>query len=329
MSEGKGGASPQAKEERGAAPKAAVIGAGTMGHGIAQDLALAGHAVLVWDESPASLERLKQRVDESLAVFKDMGLVSPEQAAACLDNIAPAASLEDACAEAEVVIEAVFEDLSLKQGLFARLEKAAPAGALLVSNTSALRISEIAANMARPERLVGLHFWNPPQVVPCVEVVKGELTTDQVFEEAAALVERLGKEPVRVNKDIPGFLGNRMQHALQREAMSLVESGVASAEDVDRVVKYGFGLRLAFLGPLERADMGGLDVTLKVQDYLLPRLDNRTTASPLLREKVERGELGLKSGQGFYDWGPEKTKAAVSRRDRALLAISRLLRELD
>ena len=315
--------------DEGLAPRAAVIGAGTMGHGIAQELALAGHAVRVWDESPASLERLKDRVGDSLAVFKEMGLVSPEEAAACLENIAPAVGLEDACAEAGVVIEAVFEDLGLKQELFARLEKAAPPTALLVSNTSALRISEIAQGMAQPERLVGLHFWNPPQVVPCVEVVRGELTTDQAFETAAALVERLGKVPVRVNKDIPGFLGNRMQHALQREAMSLVESGVASAEDVDRVVKYGFGLRLAFLGPLERADLGGLDVTLRVQDYLLPHLDNRTTASPLLREKVEQGQLGLKSGQGYYAWSPERAKAMVSRRDRALLAISRLIKELD
>ncbi|MCB2226778.1 MAG: 3-hydroxyacyl-CoA dehydrogenase family protein [Desulfarculaceae bacterium] len=311
------------------APIAAVVGAGTMGHGIAQDLALSGYRVRVWDENPASLEALKERVADSLKVFIELELVSPEKAEACLENLTPAASLEQACGEAEVIIEAVFENLALKQELFARLEKLAPAECLLVSNTSALRISEVAAQMAQPSRLVGLHFWNPPQVVPCVEVIKGEQTSPEVFEAAAELVERLGKVPVRVNKDIPGFLGNRMQHALQREAMSLVESGVASAEDVDRVVKYGFGLRLAFMGPLERADLGGLDVTLNVQSYLVPRLDNRTEPSQLLQDMVARGELGLKSGQGYYAWSPEKAKAAVAKRDRALLSISRLLKDMD
>ncbi len=326
MTEGLGG-----KVEGGgqASPRAAVVGAGTMGHGIAQVLALAGYKVSLWDEHAPTLARAKERVAASLAVFQELGLVSPEQAETCLARIAPAAGLEEAVAPAGVVIEAVFEDLVLKQELFARLEAIAPTQALLISNTSALRISRVAAKMADPSRLAGLHFWNPPQVVPCVEVVRGDQTGDAVFLAAAELVERLGKEAVKVNKDLAGFLGNRMQHALQREAMSLVEAGVASAEDVDRVVKYGFGLRLAFLGPLERADMGGLDVTLKVQEYLLPRLDNRTTPSPKLRAMVERGELGLKSGQGYYAWSPEKARAAEAKRDRALLLISKLLREMD
>jgi len=312
-----------------ASPRAAVIGAGTMGHGIAQVLALAGYTVSLWDEHAPTLARAKERVAASLAVFQDLELVSPEQAADCLAHIAPGASLDEVVAPAEVVIEAVFEDLALKQELFARLEAVASPQALLISNTSALRISRIADKMADPSRLVGLHFWNPPQVVPCVEVVRGGQTGEAVFEAAAELVGRLGKEAVRVNKDIAGFLGNRMQHALQREAMSLVEAGVASAEDVDRVVKYGFGLRLAFLGPLERADMGGLDVTLNVQEYLLPRLDNRTTPSAKLRAMVERGELGLKSGQGYYQWSPEKARTASAKRDRALLLISKLLKDMD
>jgi 3-hydroxyacyl-CoA dehydrogenase len=310
-------------------PRAAVVGAGTMGHGIAQVLALAGYRVRLWDENPQALAGAPAKVAASLAVFQELGLVSPEQAGACLSRLEAAASLADACGGASVVIEAVIEDLALKRALFVRLEDAAAPDALLISNTSALRISDIAADMKQPWRLVGLHFWNPPQVIPCVEVVRGAETSEEVFAAAAELVARIGKEAVKVQKDLPGFLGNRMQHALQREAMSLVESGVASAEDVDRVVKYGFGLRLAFMGPLERSDLGGLDVTLRVQEYLLPHLDNRTTPSPLLAQKVAQGELGFKSGRGYYDWSPAKAEAALAKRDRVLLLISRLLKDLD
>ena len=310
-------------------PRAAVVGAGTMGHGIAQVLALAGYRVRLWDENPQALAGVPAKVSASLAVFRELDLVSPGEAATCLSRLEAAASLADACGGASVVIEAVFEELALKQELFARLEQAAAPGALLISNTSALRISDMAADMKHPWRLVGLHFWNPPQVIPCVEVVRGDETSEEVFAAAVELVARIGKEAVKVQKDLPGFLGNRMQHALQREAISLVESGVASAEDVDRVVKYGFGLRLAFMGPLERADLGGLDVAVKVQEYLLPHLDSRTTPSPLLARKVAQGEYGLKSGRGFYGWSPAKAEAELAKRDRALLLISRLLKDLD
>ena len=187
------------------------------------------------------------------------------------------------------MIEAVNENLDLKRKIFAQVEEAADPKAILATNTSAISIGLIAEQMKSPERLVGTHFWNPPHVIPCVEIVKSRFTREDFFERTAEIIAEIGKEPVRVLKDIPGFLGNRMQHALQREAMSLVDNGVAAPEDIDRVVKYGFGLRLALMGPLERADLGGLDVTMRVQQYLLQYLDARTDASPRLKSLVDAG----------------------------------------
>lgn len=297
-----------------------------MGRGIAQVFAVHGHPVRLYDPSPEVLQASAQHVRRNLEPFLKLGLHTPEEAARCLDHIALCAGLEAACREAPVVIEAAPEDLGLKQGLLAQAERASAADALLCSNTSALSITAMARDLARPERLVGAHFWNPAQIIPCVEIVRGAETGDRTVDEAWSLLEAAGKEPVLVQREVPGFLGNRLQHALQREALYLVEQGIASPEDVDRVVKYGFGLRYALMGPLERADLGGLDVTWAVQQTVLPDLDNRTTPSELLRQRVEAGELGLKTGRGFYEWPPEKKERLLGSRDLALLGILQLVR---
>lgn len=305
----------------------AVLGAGTMGHGIAQVMAGAGWVARVHDPDPATLATCLARVAASLETFKEARLLDQAQADGCLERIVICPDLETACRGVDLVIEAAPEKLEIKQALLARVEGLVAESAILATNTSAISISEIARGLKHPGRLVGTHFWNPGQVLPCVEVVRGEATSDEVFHAMADILRRAGKEPVLVNRDLPGFLGNRLQHALQREAMSLVEQGVCSPEDLDKVVCHGFGLRLAIMGPLERSDLGGLDVTLAVQSYLLPYLDGRVTPSPLLREKVEQGELGLKTGRGFYLWDAERASLAVRRRDKLLLQIIRLRKE--
>lgn len=306
-----------------------VLGAGTMGHGIAQVLALAGHQVRLFDPDPEAHDKARQAIAQSLALLVELGLNSKEQAASCQKRINYHADLSTACSGVDLIVESAPEDMDLKQRLYASIEEMVPPEALICTNTSALSISELARGLKHPSRFVGAHFWNPAQIIPCVEIIRGERTSDQTFERVVEIMREAGKEPVRVLKDVPGFLGNRMQHALQREALSLVEQGVASAEDVDRVVQHGFGLRLALMGPMERADLGGLDTTLKVQKYLLPYLDCRPTASPLLERQVEAGHLGLKTGAGFFEWPPQKTERIVSQRDRALLGIIGLKRALN
>lgn len=306
----------------------AVIGAGIMGHGIAQIFGLAGHLVRLYDPIPEVLAVAKDRVRGSLDSFLQVGMVSEADAARCLDNITTEPDLAAACRGAGLVVEAAPEKMDLKRELFAQIEPLVERDAILATNTSALAISEVGRDLAHPERFVGTHFWNPPQVIPCVEVIPGDRTDPQVCDRIVALLQGAGKVPVRLKHDIPGFLGNRLQHALQREALALVEQGVAEPEDVDRVVRYGFGLRMALMGPLERADFAGLETTLAVQRYLLPLLEKRIDGSPSLVAQVEQGRLGVKSGGGFYDWPPEKAAKRQTQRDRALLEIIKLTRDM-
>ena len=199
--------------------------------------------------------------------------------------------INELCQGVELIMEAVSERLEVKRQVFSQLEEEVSSDTILASNTSAISITKIARDAHCPERIVGTHFWNPPYVIPCVEVIKGMETSMQVFETVYGLLLDVGKKPVRVLKDVPGFLGNRMQHALWREAIKLVEEGIASPQDVDDVVRYGFGIRLAFLGPLQTADLAGLDLTCLVHKDLFPRLDRSTVPSSLLESAV-RGQDG-------------------------------------
>lgn len=306
----------------------AVLGAGTMGHGIAQVFASAGHTVRLYDANTVALDNAIQLIAANLRPFVESGLMDVASSQRCIEGIQVCSEIDIACEGCDLVVEAIVEDLAIKRNLFAEVEKIVPGTTILCSNTSALSITELGAELDRPERFVGTHFWNPPHVLPCVEVIKGRLTSTDVFERVAALLEQVGKVPVRVRKDIPGFLGNRLQHALQREAVYLLEQGVCEPEDLDNVVKHGFGLRYALMGPMERADLGGIDVTYAVQKYLLPYLDARPTPSPILAEKVERNELGIKTGRGFYTWTRQKIADTVERRDKALLKIIRSINEM-
>ena len=304
-----------------ATPRIGVLGAGLMGHGIAQVFALKGCDVALYDRDAKILAASRERVRRNLEVFVRLGILGREAVEPCLQRIGLAASLANMCRERAFIVEAVSENLALKRRVFAEMEACASPEAILASNTSAIQIGKIAQGLRRPARVLGTHFWNPPHIVPCVEVIKAEQTADDVFEAVYRLMQQVGKTPVRVLKDVPGFLGNRMQHALWREAIKLVENGIASAEDVDTVVKNAFGLRLAFLGPLETADLAGLDLTCEVHADLLPHLDRSTAPSPLLEEKLAQGARGAKSGRGFHEWPPDKLERIVSQRDSVLLRI--------
>jgi 3-hydroxybutyryl-CoA dehydrogenase len=226
------------------------------------------------------------------------------------------------------VIEAAPERLEMKRRIFAVLADAAPAGAVLASNTSAIPIQEITAGLPAPHRVIGTHFWNPPYLVPLVEVVQAAASDPAAVRRTIGLLDRIGMKPVHVAADVPGFVGNRLQHALKREAIALVAAGICTAETVDTVTRYGFGARLGIVGPLEQSDLSGLELTLAVHETLMPALDNTPVPHPLLVEKVRNGETGAAAGSGFRRWRPGEAQA---RRDEITreLAAARLRLEGD
>ena len=279
----------------------AVIGAGLMGHGIAQVFALAGHDVTIYDSVQATLDSAKARI---LTNLKDLG---DDRKAA--ERITPVVELAVAVREADYVVEAVLENLPLKQKLFAEIEQHVRPDTILSSNTSVIPITKIMEGLKRRERALGTHWWNPPFLVPLVEVIETQWTSPQAVDFAIKLHAAAGKKPAHVRKDVPGFIGNRLQHALWREAISLVENGICDAETVDNVIKSAFGRRLAVLGPLENADMVGTDLTLAIHQTVLPDIDSRPGPSPYLEKLVKDGKFGFKSGEGFRKWSPEQQQA--------------------
>ncbi len=282
------------------APCIAVIGAGTMGHGIAAVAALAGCEVSLTDAAPERLAEGLERAQRVLTKAVERGTATPEARTAAAGRLHAVASLAETVARVDVVIEAIPEHLELKQRLFAELEVAAPPDAILASNTSSLSITEIARPLHSPERVIGLHFFNPVPVMRLVEIVRGRETADATVTRACRLVELLGKEAIVV-RDSPGFATSRLGVVLGLEAIRMLEQGVASAEDIDRAMELGYNHPI---GPLRLTDLVGLDVRLAIAEYLHATLGADTYRPPeLLRAKVQRGELGKKTGQGFYRWG--------------------------
>jgi 3-hydroxybutyryl-CoA dehydrogenase len=291
-----------------------VIGTGMMGPGIALSLARAGFAVTLYGRSAASLARGEANLALNGQRLLQYELALEAEIAAARGRIHLQTDLAVA-EEADVIVESIVEQLPVKQEFLERVSRMCPADALLTTNTSGLPISQIAATVKNPERFVGTHYWNPPYLMPLVEVIAGERTAPEAFELACQLIDRSGKRPIRVLKDIPGFLGNRLQIALQREALALAERGVASPEDIDTMIKYSFALRMPPLGVFEYMDMVGLDLAQSVHGYLLADLDNSTTPSRLLTERVDQGLLGAKTGQGFFAWTPERAEERKRKRD--------------
>lgn len=306
-----------------------IIGAGLMGHGIAQVFALKRYKVKLFDNDLNVLQSAPEKIHNNLQTLLEMHLVEPQEIEDCLNHLQLCHTLPEMCEGVELTIEAVSENVDLKRAIFGELEALTTPQTILCSNTSGISIGLISENLRFKERVIGTHFWNPPHIVPCVEVIKSQFAADEVFHTVIELMERVGKKPVRVLKDIPGFLGNRLQHALWREAISLVEKGIAAPEDIDRVVKYGFGLRLPFIGPLETADLAGLDLVYDIHKYLFSDLENRSTPSPLLKTLLDQKATGVKSKKGFYNWTDERTKQIIQQRDKALLKITEVIKGLN
>lgn len=296
----------------------AVLGAGTMGPGIAQAFAQGGYSVWMQDLSEELVGLGLNSIKSNLQAHIENGLIEQGEDKLILGRIKGVTVLEEAVRDADFVIEAVPENLELKKDVFSRLDKICPKGAILASNTSGLSITAMGSATSRPERVVGAHFWNPPHLIPLVEIVRGEKTSEETIRVAAELMKALGKKPVVVNKEVPGFIGTRLHQALIREAFYIVEQGIASMEDVDTVVKTSFGRRLAITGPFETCDLGGLDTFLAAAE-VWKDLCNTGEPPRLMVEKVQKGELGTKTGKGLYDWNPEPIANIKKARERELI----------
>lgn len=293
----------------------AVVGGGLMGHGIAYLFAAAGHPVRVFDPDEAIRASMPTRLGLIAGLLGHDGSV--------IERVAVHDRLASAAAGSDLVVEAVPEKLELKRKLFAELEATVRPDTILTSNSSAIPSTEISRHLLHRDRVIGTHFWNPPHLVPLVEVIQTEWTSADTVTRTMDVLRHAGKRPVHVRRDIPGFIGNRLQHALKREAIALLAAGVADADTIDTVVKDGFGARLAVLGPLEQSDLVGLDLTLDIQDTLVPHLDRAAAASEFLRQKVAEGKLGMKTGEGFRRWTPEEAEAVRERLGQTLVGLDR------
>ena len=290
-----------------------IIGAGFIGPGIAQIFAARDYHVCLLDIREEILLKAVESIRANLSKMAQKGLVPESEIDKVVSRIKTTTDTAEAASEAQLIIEAVTENLELKQKIFQDLDRLCSPEAILATNTSVISVTEIASKANRRERIVGTHFWNPPYIIPLVEVVKGKDTSEETLETTYQLLQNAGKHPIRVRKDAPGFVANRLQHALWREAISIVEHGIADAATVDEAIKNSFAIRLPVLGPIETADMIGLDLTLAIHDYILKHLESSPRSSPLLEEKVKKGELGFKTGKGFYTWSAEEIEKSRSR----------------
>jgi 3-hydroxybutyryl-CoA dehydrogenase len=297
----------------------AVVGSGIMGHGIGQTFALGGYEVTLNDTSEALLNKAVQQIRSNLSTFVEFGMTTPEGAKEALSRIKTNRNLKEAAGESDFVVEALPEVMDLKKRLFQELDEYCPPHTIFASNTSGLSLTEMASGIKRRERAVIAHWWNPPHIIPAVEIVKGRYTSDQTVDLVYQLLVHIGKKPVKLLKEVPGFLGNRLQFALYREALYCLKEGIASAEDIDKAVKGTLGFRSPTLGPLETSDLGGLDTFLSIAEYLFKEIDRSVEPPEILREKVRQGKLGIKTGEGFFRYTPGETEKKIRERDRQFL----------
>jgi len=304
--------------------RVAVIGAGTMGSGIALTFARAGYEVSLQARRRGSLDRAFAIINGACRSLQQAGVLAPDAAAATCRRIRATTDLAEAVDGCQFVSENVPERLDLKREIFRELDRLLPE-AVLTTDTSGLSITEIASATEDPSRVVGLHWVNPPHLIPLVEVIPGEQTSPEAVETVYALSKRIGKAPVRLKREVKGFLANRLQFALLREAFHLYEQGVASAEDLDTVLKKGMGFRWAVVGPFELIDLGGLDSFYNVSTYLMAELNRSKDPPKALGDPVSRGRLGVKTGAGFFEYPPGKAEEAVARRDGLLIELLKVL----
>jgi 3-hydroxyacyl-CoA dehydrogenase len=299
---------------------AAVIGTGMMGPGIALTLARGGVRATILSRAEESAREGLAKANQQLALLASNGLMTAEEVKAASGLLSATSDFDQAIAGADLVIESAPEQMQFKKDLFRRMDAIAKPDAVLTSNTSGLSITDIASECTRPERIMTTHFWNPPYVMPLVEIVKGARTDDGLARAVKDLMTRCGKVAVMVKKDTPGQLGNRLQMALYREAIHIVEAGIADAADVDIAARYGFGLRLPAYGMFEHMDIVGLDLVSSVLEYAATDLYSERRAPQLLRDKMAAGEIGARTGRGFYDWSAKSPDEVKARRDGFVLA---------
>lgn len=295
----------------------AVIGNGIIGHGVAQVFAAAGKRVRMIGRSAESLKRAKGRIGEGLALFRDNGLIGAGEAEAALVRVETSTELEDAHG-AQLVIEAVPEDMALKRDIFRRLDAICPPPAVLASS-SGHPASELVAELRHPERVIAAHFWYPPQLLPLVEVCGGPETSGEVVQWTCKALREAGKEPVVIDREVPGFIGNRIQFAALREAWSLWAAGVASAEAIDAVVRNSIGRRLAVTGPIESADLGGLETMYNFARFLQPHLDASPEPPGVIGDLVRQGRKAIGQGGGIHDWKKRDANALLAARRAELI----------
>ena len=300
--------------------KIGVVGAGTMGAGVAEIFAEFGYTVILYNRSKAGMQRAVERLQSKVAVAP----ASIEKETDVTETKIYTTHDLTALAQVDLISESIAENLEVKQDIFRKIDEICDAQTIFTTNTSGLSISQIATTVSHPERFAGVHFFNPPEIVPAVEVIKGAETSDATCEVLIDLLKLMKKQPILVQKDVPGFVASRLQFAVVREALHLVEEGIASPADIDAVMKHGLGLRWALLGPLEIADLGGLDIFNTVGSYVAKSLSNATDSPKVLQDLVASGKLGAKTGSGFYDYPPGKASALIAERDEKLLEILRL-----
>jgi len=299
----------------------AVVGTGQMGPGIAQTCAMAGYQTTIIGRSEESLTRARNRIQSNLDAMLPYGLVQPEQIGPLFDKIRFVVGMGEA-ADADLVIEGITEDLAIKQAFFAEMEATFAPTAVLMSTTSGMRATDIAQKMKHPERAIVGHYWNPPHLLQLVEVAPGEKTTPDVTERVMAFLKSTHHAPVLCRKEALGFVANRLQHALWREAMAIVEHGIATPAEVDDALKTSFGARTPVLGIFEHLDLVGVPTCYSIHSYLLADLDAQTGPNKILKEKMDKGELGVKTGKGFYDWSQKSAADVLKARDTLLLELA-------
>lgn len=296
------------------------IGSGTMGHATALQFAVAGYPVRLIDQTQELLDAGMSRIHADAKSFGEAGLLaSGETVDDVLARISTHTDYESGVKDADFIIESIVEKLEVKQQVWREVEQYAPGEAIFATNTSGLSPTAIQSVLQHPERFVVAHFWNPAHLMPLVEVVPGKSTSGETVDETFELMRRIGKKPAKIAKESLGFVGNRLQLAVLREAFNIMNEGIADAETIDTVVKYSLGRRWNLVGPVASADLGGLDVFYNISTYLFNDMDNSTEPSPLLESKVAGGELGAKTGRGFYEWTGESGKNLIRERDRRLL----------
>jgi 3-hydroxybutyryl-CoA dehydrogenase len=300
-----------------------VVGAGTMGHGIALEFALAGYQVRLHSRTETSLERALRSIRDSLDLLVSLGAVTRRDAGSVPARIQTSADLEESVSDADVVIESVYEDLPLKQRVFRQLDQMCPDRTILASNTSSLMPGKLASATRRPDRVLVAHYVNPPFLVPFVEIVPGGETSDETVAAMSGLLTAIGKRPIVVRKEVPGFVASRLQEALLREALWLVQNGVASPQDVDVAIKTGIGRRWAVAGVFEVLEIAGWDLLEAIATDLFPHLASSPEVPAVLSDMVRRGELGVKTGKGFYEWTPRSAESLKRRIAAALVEIER------